>query len=78
MDKLRPTYDLDAIKAAIGSVDTLAMTTTALRDASELGFDRAAVVEVIAGIDRKMFVKSMTPSPIIAFGRTSITCRLAI
>jgi hypothetical protein len=29
MEKRRPTYDLDAIKLAIGSVDTLAITTSA-------------------------------------------------
>jgi hypothetical protein len=26
MEKLRPTYDLEAIKATLGSVETLAMT----------------------------------------------------
>ena len=41
MEKRRPTYDLDAIKAVLGSVETLAMTSTALRDAMRLGFDRA-------------------------------------
>ena len=38
----------------------MAMTTTALRDAMRLGFDRAGVVETINGIDRRMFYKSMT------------------
>jgi motility quorum-sensing regulator/GCU-specific mRNA interferase toxin len=60
MEKRRPTYDLDAIKTAIGSVATLAITTTALRNAAELGFDRAGIVEVIGSVERKMFVKSMT------------------
>ena len=60
MEKRRPTYDLDAIKAVLGSVETLAMTSTALRDAMRLGFDRAGVVETINGIDRRMFYKSMT------------------
>ncbi|WP_248448190.1 type II toxin-antitoxin system MqsR family toxin [Sinorhizobium meliloti] len=36
------------------------MTSTALRDAAALGFDRAGVVETIAGIERRMFYKSMT------------------
>lgn len=58
MRKRRPTYDLDAIKMTFGSVDTLAITTSALRDA--LGLDRAGIVEVIGGMTRKMFVKSMT------------------
>ena len=60
MEKRRPTYDLDAIKTTFGSVDTLAITTSALRDALGLGFDRAGIVEVIGGMTRNMFVKSMT------------------
>jgi len=60
MEKRRPTYDLEAIKLAIGSVETVAITTTALRGAAELGFDRGRIVETIVGIDRRMFVKSMT------------------
>ncbi|UHC20022.1 type II toxin-antitoxin system MqsR family toxin (plasmid) [Methylobacterium currus] len=35
-------------------------TTTALRDALSLGFDRAGVAQTIAGIDGRMFFKSMT------------------
>jgi motility quorum-sensing regulator / GCU-specific mRNA interferase toxin len=60
MDKKRPTYDLEAIKSALGSVSTLSMTTTALRDALGLGFDRASIVATIGGIERRMFYKSMT------------------
>ncbi len=60
VEKKRPTYDLEAIKTAFGSAETLAMTSSALRDAIGLGFDRAGVVETIAGIDRRMFYKSMT------------------
>ncbi|KOF13419.1 hypothetical protein AC244_31500 [Ensifer adhaerens] len=60
MEKKRPTYDLAAIRTALSSVDTLAMTSSALRDASALGFDRAGVTETIAGIERSMFYKSMT------------------
>ncbi len=60
MEKRRPTYDVDAIKAAIGSIETLAITTSALRDATSLGFDRAGIVEVVGSIERKMFYKSMT------------------
>ncbi len=60
MEKLRPTYDLEAIKAALGSIDTLAITTTALRDVTALGFDRGGIVQIIAGIERRMFFKSMT------------------
>ena len=60
MEKRRPTYDLEAIKAVAGSVDTLSMTSTALRDALRLGFDRAGVAETISDMDRRMFYKSMT------------------
>lgn len=60
MEKRRPTYDLEAIKTAFGSVETLAMTLSALRDALALGFDRVGVIETIAGIERRMFYKSMT------------------
>ncbi|MDP3411086.1 type II toxin-antitoxin system MqsR family toxin [Bosea sp. (in: a-proteobacteria)] len=36
------------------------MTSTALRDAIALSFDRAAVVETITKVERRMFFKSMT------------------
>ena len=75
MEKRRPTYDLDAIKQAIGSVDRLAITTSALRDASASVFDRGAIVETIHSVDRRMFVKSMTTFADHRLGRTSITCR---
>jgi motility quorum-sensing regulator / GCU-specific mRNA interferase toxin len=60
MEKRRPTYDLDAIKLSIGSVETLAITTSALRDATALGFDRAGITQTINGIGKGMFYKSMT------------------
>ena len=60
MEKLRPTHDLDAIKAAIGSPETSAITRTALSDALSLGFSRAAIAAAIQGIRRPMFYKSMT------------------
>ena len=60
MEKRRPTYDLEAIKATLESVETLAITSSALHDAIALGFDRAGIVETIGSIDRRMFYKSMT------------------
>lgn len=60
MEKWRPTYDLTAIKEALGSVETLSMTMTALRNATALGFDRSAIVAAITSIEKKMFYKSMT------------------
>lgn len=60
MEKRKPTYDLDAVKLALGSVETLSITTRALQDAIELGFGRSGIVETIAGIEPSMFYKSMT------------------
>jgi motility quorum-sensing regulator/GCU-specific mRNA interferase toxin len=60
VEKKCPTYDLAAVKAVFDAVETLAMTTTAFREALGLGFDRAGIVEVVQGMDRKMFFKSMT------------------
>lgn len=60
MEKRKPTYDLGAIKAVLGDTARLSMTTTALRDAAALGFDRGAVAAVMRSIDRAMFYKSMT------------------
>ncbi len=60
MEKKRPTYDLEAVKAVLGSVETLALTSSALRDAVALGFDRNGIAETIQGMNRRMFYKSMT------------------
>ena len=60
MEKRRPTYDLDAVKLSIGSVETLAITTSALRDATALGFDRGGIAQTINSLERGMFYKSMT------------------
>jgi motility quorum-sensing regulator/GCU-specific mRNA interferase toxin len=77
MEKRKPTYDIDAIKSAIGSVETLAITTSALRDATALGFDRSSIVEVVLSATRKMFVKSMTTFADHRVGRMSTRCRHA-
>lgn len=60
MEKRRPTYDLDAIKLSIGSIETLAITISAMRDATALGFDRGGIVQTISSIERGMFCESMT------------------
>ena len=60
MEKKRPTYDLPAIQAVFASPGALAITVSAFRDATSLGFDRAGIVGVIQSMDRKMFIKSMT------------------
>ena len=75
MEKRRPTYDLDAIKAAIGSAETLAIARSAFSDALSLGFNRAGIAELVQGFQRSMFYKSMTTIPITGLGRTFITFR---
>jgi motility quorum-sensing regulator/GCU-specific mRNA interferase toxin len=60
LEKPRPTYDLATVKAVLGEVETLAITNSAFRDALGLGFDRAAIAEVVQTMDRNMFFKSMT------------------
>ena len=60
MEKRKPTYGLAAIKAAIGAAETLSITSSALRDAVGLGFDRGGIAKVIQTIERHMFYKSMT------------------
>jgi motility quorum-sensing regulator/GCU-specific mRNA interferase toxin len=60
MEKRRPTYDLDAIKAAIGSAETLAITRSAFSDALSLGFSHSGIAALIQTIRRPMFFKSMT------------------
>ena len=60
MEKRRPTYDLAAVKQVLGSASTLAITTSALRDAVALGFDRNGIAATIRSLGRPMFLKSMT------------------
>lgn len=55
----RPTIWLPS-KAVLGEVDTLSITTSALRDATALGFDRAGIAKVIRSTKPGMFYKSMT------------------
>ncbi|CBS86120.1 type II toxin-antitoxin system MqsR family toxin [Azospirillum lipoferum] len=60
MEKRRPTYDLDAFKAAMTAPNGLAITKVALLDAAALGFTRSDIVATIAVMDGSHFVKSMT------------------
>lgn len=59
-EKRNPTYDLEAFKAAFGSVDRLALTGAALCSAASLGFGRTEIVETIQTMQRAHFYKSMT------------------
>jgi motility quorum-sensing regulator / GCU-specific mRNA interferase toxin len=59
-EKRKPTYDLEAFKAAFSSVDRLSVTGTALRNAAALGFGRTEIVGTIQTMQRGHFYKSMT------------------
>jgi motility quorum-sensing regulator/GCU-specific mRNA interferase toxin len=59
-EKRTPTYDLRAIQDAFRSPLRLMATTTAIRTAAALGFDRADIVRTIQGLERRHFYKSMT------------------
>ena len=60
MEKRRPTYDLQAFKAAMTAPNGLAITKVALLDAAALGFTRSDIVATIADIHPAHFMKSMT------------------
>jgi motility quorum-sensing regulator/GCU-specific mRNA interferase toxin len=47
VEKRKPTYDLDAFKAAFSTVERLRVTGTAIRSAAALGFGRAEIVTTI-------------------------------
>jgi motility quorum-sensing regulator/GCU-specific mRNA interferase toxin len=59
-EKRKPTYDLGAIRHAFRTPSRLAATTTAIRTAAALGFDRRDIVRTIQGLERRHFYKSMT------------------
>jgi motility quorum-sensing regulator/GCU-specific mRNA interferase toxin len=59
-EKRKPTYDLDAFKAAFNSTGRLAITVTARRTAAALGFSSADIVATIQTMQREHFHKSMT------------------
>ncbi|HXR34891.1 MAG TPA: type II toxin-antitoxin system MqsR family toxin, partial [Candidatus Binataceae bacterium] len=59
-EKRKPTYDLDAFKAAFSSVEKLRVTGTALKGAAALGFGRSDIVATIQTMRHSHFYKSMT------------------
>ncbi len=59
-EKRKPTYDLEAFKAAFASMDTLHVTGTALQSAAALGFGRREIVATLQTVRRSHFYKSMT------------------
>jgi motility quorum-sensing regulator/GCU-specific mRNA interferase toxin len=59
-DKKNPTFDLDSFKEAFSTAEALRATSTALRSADALGFNREGVVALIQTMQRSHFYKSMT------------------
>ena len=57
MEKRKPTYDLDAFKAAAPRIRA---TVVATRTAAALGFGRAEIEATIQTMQRRQFYKSMT------------------
>jgi motility quorum-sensing regulator/GCU-specific mRNA interferase toxin len=58
--KRRPHHPLDGIKAKFEAVETLEITTSALRSAEALGYDLEAIVGVVQQLEPGDFVKSET------------------
>ena len=58
--KKRPTYDLEAFKAAFSTVESLRMTFTASNDAANLGFGKPEIVDTLQTMRPTQFYKSMT------------------
>jgi motility quorum-sensing regulator/GCU-specific mRNA interferase toxin len=58
--KGRPHHPLEGIKAKFAQVDTLEITTSALRGAQVLGYDLEAIVEVVQQLEEGDFIKSET------------------
>jgi motility quorum-sensing regulator/GCU-specific mRNA interferase toxin len=63
MEKRKPTYDLEAFKAAAGTLEGLNATGSAIRGAAAIGFRRREIVATIR------------PMPTTRSGRMSIMCR---
>jgi hypothetical protein len=56
----KAVYDLAAFQATFKSVEKLAITTTALKSAADLGFGRQEIVETIQTMQPQHFYQSMT------------------
>ena len=60
MEKRKPTYDLDAIKSTFATIEDLNATVSARRGAVALRMGPEDIVDVIQGMERRHFRKSMT------------------
>lgn len=60
MEKRRPHYRLDLIRAAVGQHRELAFTASARTGVLEMGLSLDQALLVIAGLESRAFFKSMT------------------
>ncbi len=62
MEKRKRTYDLEELKRCFSSIGELgsSITSTAFRNAQELGFSREDIVACIQALKSSDFYKSMT------------------
>jgi motility quorum-sensing regulator/GCU-specific mRNA interferase toxin len=60
VEKKKPHYALDTIKATFVSVQALRITKTATSCAEALGLELKHIVGIIQGMTREQFYKSMT------------------
>lgn len=60
MEKRKPHYSLDTIKATFCDAESLRITKTALTCAEALGLTHQGIIEIIQGMTREQFFKSMT------------------
>lgn len=58
--KRKPHHDLSAIQAKFADVDSLEITTKALRDAQAIGYSLEDIVDVVQALEPGDFVKSET------------------
>jgi motility quorum-sensing regulator/GCU-specific mRNA interferase toxin len=58
--KLEPHHPLTGVKAKFANVETLEITTTALRNAHALGCDLDTIVQVVQQLEQDDFIKSET------------------
>lgn len=60
MEKRKPHYDLLAVQAAVRRLGADAFTASALIGARAMGLDAAGAIDVVCGMTRRDFYKSMT------------------
>lgn len=58
--KRTPHHDLAGLKAKFSSIEALEITTTARRNAAELGYGLRDIVRVVQQLEREDFVSSST------------------